>query len=333
MSSPDEKYEKKKGPVRKFWDNAKAIIQFLKNRRAARAVASQLASNKAAVIALTTSVAAAGVAGYGVHEAVVAQDQVRTLGQRVAAVENEVRFANVALAQLEHELAELADSSAQGMKNLKKRSDNLADRMKDVRRQVEDLPPAPQSSPVADDALRLAQNAQKAAQKAQKAAEHAHDASEDAEARKAAKEAQKAAQDAHKEALDAQDAAEDAHDRIDALPTPVPGYQPYPRVVSLPDVTVATVALPLTRNFTVDLAKGAYNVTLDTDVSTQYSWTIKVQGGGKVDSAGGAGDHGQAGYQLNANGGTVTFSVTLDGLGPNGTITFSNTTVTFEELS
>lgn len=212
MSTPDptelvDKKARRKRVGKWIW----AAAMWVKNRRSAKAVENAIKSNRVAVVALTASVAAAGVGGYAVNEAYQAQGDVRTLGDRLTAVEQAQRAATAALASLEYELDVLTDSTAQSLRNLRNRADALAGRMQDVKAEVRNLPPVIDSRPATKRAFDLAAKAQAAAQQAQAAAQAAQENSTDPEARKAAEDAQKAAQRAEGQAVDAQKAAADAN--------------------------------------------------------------------------------------------------------------------------
>lgn len=344
-------------PKKPWWKTVlswpwKALV-WLKSRRSARGVARALATNQVATAALAASVAAAGVGGYATYKTVQEGHRIdaqeasqRILAQRLAAVEIDQRSATVALAQLQYQQDVLKSERTQDMKNMSKQLGVLSNRVAAVSDDVAALPSVPDSKPAiaaardlavkaqaaADKAQKTANDAAKAAQKAQDAAVAAQASATDPEARAkaaealraaqdaaaAAKEAKGAAQAASSAAVAAQVGADGANAKIDALP---PGYQPFPRTITVADVVTTQVAGPASRAFTVDLPKGTYTVSLTADIETGLSpQYILITSPGLVDG------------RFSTGGGTVAFTISMDATVNHGqAASWKNITVTLEK--
>lgn len=184
------------------------------------------------------------------------------------------------------------------------------------------------------DAGLAAAKALEALKVAQQAEADALAAAEVARAAKATGEAAEAAALAAGKSAEAAAAigAQAQRDALEALNKP--GYQPFPRVIELPNYTDPPGAGGQTKTFVVDLPRGTYKVTLEAEGSGVQAWYVDLSSGTtkapRFNSIGAS--HIKTEMTFVTGGGTSTFSVVRDGFNPNSPAVFTDTTVTFEEI-
>lgn len=351
---PAEKKKKRTDLVSKVWT-------FIQNRRTARTI-----SQHGQALAALTAVTAAGVAGYGVIEAKQAQHQIGDLRAQVDTLRTDTLLAVGQIAALRANVDKLERKSAKQLHQLRTDLNRAGLTVDRLAMQLAALPPAPDLAPIAarvsklaaatSEATRLANAATAAAadqqdDEARRQAELANEAAGSAAA--AAREAQRAAREALSRALASADTATEARvvadaaaaaaaasglkadqalaDAAEAKATAL-AYDPFPRVITLPDFTDPPGAVGQNRTFTVDLPRGSYRAVLTMRGEGVQPWYVDMSVPGvAAPRANGVGNLDvTTELTLTTGGGTTTFTVRRDGFNPNSPATFINTTITIE---
>lgn len=271
----------RRAKARKLATGAMKVWAWLSSRRTSRAIA----ANKALTMSVAASVAATGVAGFGVVQAQEAKSATARLAARVSTVESDAAIARVAAANLRDAVTRLDTKDAAALKKLAKQLTSTADQIHRLVATVAAMPPAPSLVPLTARVADLAKTTKDAARKAELATVAAAE-QHDPEARAAATDAfahasaaRAVAEKAEKDALaadaKAQQSAIDAElAKAAAANAEKELYAPH--VFHVADVHVpADQPAVLIGSFNVDLV-GQYHVRLEaTGAAWAYDWYVQ----------------------------------------------------------